>query len=52
MDRQQGPTIYSISLENCIQYLWETIIKNDLKKNVYIHVTESLCYTEEIDTIL
>ena len=38
--------------ENCIPYPINHNRKAYLKKNVYIYITESLCYTAKINTTL
>ena len=48
-DNQQGPTVehrelYSVS--------WETITEKNIKKNVYMCITDSLCCMAEINTTL
>ena len=32
--------------------MWQTIVEKNIKKNVYICITESLCHVAEINTIL
>ena len=48
-DKQQDPTA---STKNYIQYLIITYNEKDMKKNIYMYITESLCYTPEINTTL
>ena len=42
VDKQQGPTVT----------IMETIMEKNMKKNVYICITELLCCTVEINTTL
>ena len=49
MDKQQGPTVYTGSY---IQYPGINHSENNVKKNVYMCITESICCTAEIDTTL
>ena len=40
------------STGNYIQSLGQTMMENNIKKNVYMYITESLCCTAEIGTML
>ena len=50
MDKQQGPTVYSTG--NYIQYPGIKRIMEKNMKKIYICITESRCYTVEINTTL